>query len=62
MILGTTSDLIMAKIHFPLSCKKGNEFLLKKGFVPTEMKNLIHPNEVVKALRKFVQDNRQPQK
>ena len=21
MILGTTSDLIMAKIHFPLSCK-----------------------------------------
>ena len=47
MILGTTSDLIMAKIHFP---------------VPTEMKNLIHPNEVVKALRKFVQDNRQPQK
>ena len=30
MILDTTSDLIMAKIHFPLSCKKGNEFLLKK--------------------------------
>lgn len=28
----------------------------------SEMKNLIHPNEVVKALRKFVQDNRQPQK
>lgn len=27
-----------------------------------EMKNLIHPNEVAKALRKFVQDNRQPQK
>lgn len=28
----------------------------------SEMKNLIHPNEVAKALRKFVQDNRQPQK
>lgn len=28
----------------------------------SEMKNLIHPNEVVKALRKFVQNNRQPQK
>lgn len=27
-----------------------------------EMKNLIHPNEVVKALRQFVQDNRKPQK
>lgn len=28
----------------------------------SEMMKLIHPNEVVKALRQFVQDNRQPQK
>ncbi|KAJ7361796.1 DNA replication checkpoint protein Drc1 [Desmophyllum pertusum] len=28
----------------------------------SEMMHLIHPNEVVKSLRQFVQDNRQPQK
>ena len=26
------------------------------------VQDLIHPNEVLKALRKFVDDNRQPQK
>ncbi|KAL9962962.1 hypothetical protein ACROYT_G032120 [Oculina patagonica] len=28
----------------------------------SEMRHLIHPNEVVKSLRQFVQDHRQPQK
>ena len=32
------------------------------AFCFTEMMRLIHPNEVVIALRQFVQDNRQPQK
>ena len=30
MILDITSDLIMAKIHFPFSCKNETIFCLKK--------------------------------
>ena len=50
------------QIHsFPL-VKLRLDVLKIDFFFPTEMMHLIHPNEVVKSLRQFVQDNRQPQK